>query len=180
MKKEDAVKLAEAGLAQLNEQLAQGHSATLLAYLDFLARFHRYSFRNALMIALQRPDATYVAGFHSWRQLGRTVRKGETGIAIFAPMVGRNRDAKAERESEERLASVLYGFRVVHVFDLEQTVGKDIPQFARASGNPGAYLGRLEQLITNQGIELRYESLPHGVDGASRNGSIVVAKDLSP
>ena len=58
-------------------------SAAFRAYLDLQARFHRYSFSNALLILSQRPDATQVAGFHTWKQLGRPVRKGEHGIKII-------------------------------------------------------------------------------------------------
>lgn len=179
MKKEDAVKLAEAGLKELNEALSEGRSETLLRYLDFLSRFHRYSFRNALMIALQRPDATHVAGFHSWRRLGRTVRKGETGIAIFAPMVGRRSESRTEPipEGEER---PLYGFRVVHVFDVAQTEGKDVPRFASSSGDPGECLGRLERAIAAHGISLRYQPLPAGTYGASLGGTILLANGLAP
>lgn len=179
MKKEDAIKLAEAGLTQLNEDLSQGHSETLLRYLDFLANFHRYSFRNVMMIEMQRPDTTHVAGFHSWRKLGRTVRKGETGIAIFAPMVARKCESQTEQTIEEEAGPALYGFRVVHVFDVKQTEGKDIPQLASVSGDPGEYLGRLEHIVATRSILLRYASLPGGTQGASMNGTILVAKELS-
>jgi len=179
MKKEDAIKLAEAGFAQLNEDLSQGHSETLIRYLTFLSHFQHYSFRNVIMIAIQRPDARHVAGFHSWRQLGRTVKKGETGIAIFAPMVGRKREPQAEQAAEEEAGRALYGFRVVHVFDVQQTEGKDVPQIATMSGDPSQYLGRLEHMVATHGIVLRYESLPSGTQGASMNGTILLAKELS-
>lgn len=89
MKRDAAMKLAQEGLNDLNAALQQGGSEALKRYLDVLARFHHYSFGNVMMIARQRPGATYVAGFHTWRKLGRWVKKGEQGIAIFAPMVGR-------------------------------------------------------------------------------------------
>src|SRR5438309_8739341 len=60
-----------------------------LRYLDVQRRFHRYSFGNCLLIALQSPDATRVAGFHRWLELGRHVRRCEKGIAILAPIVSR-------------------------------------------------------------------------------------------
>ena len=87
MKRDEAMKLAERGLAELNTALQQGASETLVRYLDVLARFHRYSFGNVMLIASQKPDAMRVAGFHTWRKLGRWVKKDEQGIAIFAPMV---------------------------------------------------------------------------------------------
>src|SRR5271166_1779807 len=57
-----------------------------LRYLAFMRRFHNYSASNCLMILSQRPDATRVAGFHTWKSLGRSVKKGAKGIAIFAPV----------------------------------------------------------------------------------------------
>jgi hypothetical protein len=75
--------------------------------LKVASKFHRYSFNNHLMIFLQRPDATVVAGFNPWKSLGRFVKKGEKGIAIFAPCrynEGRDgRRRRADRAAETRL-----------------------------------------------------------------------------
>ena len=90
MKREEAAKLAQQAITDLNTALQQGTSETLTRYLNVLARFHHYSFGNVMLIASQKPDATQVAGFHTWRKLGRWVKKGEHGITILAPMVGRN------------------------------------------------------------------------------------------
>jgi hypothetical protein len=75
----------------LLEQLEAGKSETLTAYLAAMARFHSYSFGNIMSIARQRPTATRVAGFHTWKELGRFVKRGEKGIQILAPMVGHRR-----------------------------------------------------------------------------------------
>src|SRR2546423_11192428 len=64
-------------------------SETFRAYLDAQARFHQYSFGNVLLILSQKPDATRVAGYHTWRALGRQVRRGEKGIRIIVPMRSR-------------------------------------------------------------------------------------------
>src|SRR5208282_1387610 len=83
----------------LLDQLEAGKSETLTAYLAAMARFHAYSFGNILSIARQRPTATRVAGFHTWKELGRFVKRGEKGIQILAPMVGhRRRKDAAEQE----------------------------------------------------------------------------------
>ena len=85
------------------------------------AKFHRYSFQNQLLIFLQRPDATMVAGFNRWKSLGRFVKKGEKGIAVFAPCKYKT---KIEPEDgDEKSAQQVRGFRVVHVFDISQTEG---------------------------------------------------------
>lgn len=77
--------LIDDALSKLEDGLRAGRSAQLEAYLALCARFHRYSFGNVLLIAVQCPHATHVAGFHAWKKLGRWVRKGEHGIAILAP-----------------------------------------------------------------------------------------------
>ncbi len=88
MKAEQARKLTDEALANLATALEQGRS-------EALTRFHRYSFGNILLILAQKPDATHVAGFNAWRDLNRFVRKGEHGIAIFAPMMLKRRDDEA-------------------------------------------------------------------------------------
>ena len=122
MKREDALKLAEHGLNELTEALKQGRSETLQRILEVAARFPQYSFRNVMLIAFQKPQATYVAGFHAWRKLGRSVTKGESGIGIIAPMVGRKRerDEHAQHDSDDES---VFGFRIVHVFDVSQCGG---------------------------------------------------------
>src|ERR1035441_2750017 len=69
--------------------LESGHSEVLTAYLGAMAKFHTYSFGNIMLIARQKPDATNVAGLRTWNSLGRFVKRGEKGIFILAPMVGR-------------------------------------------------------------------------------------------
>lgn len=111
------------------------------AMLTAAARFPRYSLRNQLLIACQAEDrgfvATRVAGFATWRALGRSVRKGERGLAILAPCRYRpevdedtgGQDAEpAPVAAGERPARVLRGFRVAHVFDMSQTDGDALPE----------------------------------------------------
>jgi antirestriction protein ArdC len=92
--------------------------------LKIASKFHRYSFNNHLMIFLQRPDATVVAGFNRWKSLGRFVKKGEKGIAIFAPC---RYKTKVETDAGEETVQQIRGFRVVHVFDISQTEGEELP-----------------------------------------------------
>ena len=88
------------------------------------SRFHRYSFNNHLLIFLQRPDATVVAGFNRWKSLGRFVKKGEKGIAILAPC--KYKTKVEDEHGEEQTLNSIRGFRVVHVFDISQTDGEPI------------------------------------------------------
>src|SRR5580692_8899902 len=83
--------------------LESGHSEVLTAYLGAMAKFHTYSFGNIMLIARQRPDATNVAGLRTWNSLGRFVKRGEKGIFILAPMVGRRstKDVATEEPSDD-------------------------------------------------------------------------------
>jgi hypothetical protein len=124
MKIEDAKALAESAIDTLAAQLEAGHSAALTTYLDAMARFHRYSVNNVLLIQSQRPGATRVAGFAAWRQLGRFVRRGEKGIAILVPLSYRRREPE---DVTDALASDcdavrrLVGFKAGYVFDGRQS-----------------------------------------------------------
>lgn len=174
MKKDEAKQLAEDGLAELKQALAQGKSEALQRYLTVMGRFHRYSWNNCLMIAIQKPDATFVAGFRRWLELGRHVRKGETGIAIFAPLAYRKRDVARADDAEVEVR----GFKAVHVFDVSQTEGEALPEFPGIDGEPGELLVRLEGLVRDSGINLIEEDLPHGTQGVSRKGEIAIASGL--
>lgn len=143
---------------ELTKKLEDGITALFesdryLEYLTIMARFHHYSYRNTLLILLQCPDATLVAGFHAWKQkFGRHVKKGETGICILAPMAYKykkeskkqdqevvilepesedtkhTKKAEQSEELEEKSEQRIVGFRVVRVFDVTQTEGKELPQ----------------------------------------------------
>lgn len=93
-------------------------------YLKMLGRFHEYSFRNVLLIAMQRPDAARVAGYRKWQELGRQVRKGEKGITILVPHIVKDRDKVNE---EGTPTEKLVGFGTGYVFDIAQTEGKALP-----------------------------------------------------
>jgi hypothetical protein len=90
--------LATNALATLANALDSGDSQTLLNYLAVMARFHTYSWTNSLLITLQRPTASRVAGFHAWLKLRRHVRRSEKGIAILAPVIC---TLKAQQELSE-------------------------------------------------------------------------------
>ena len=185
MKREEAIKLVEAGFEQLEETLKQGKSDSLMKYLATMSKFHRYSLRNLLMIWQQNENATMVAGFRAWQKLGRTVKKGEKGIAIFAPMPfkkkaegGNGRKAKTSEQKSNEEAQMM-GFRVVHVFDVSQTEGDPLPETAKVTGDIGDNLERLKNVVTNSGIELVFESIDDGACGYSVGGKIVIEESLN-
>lgn len=156
MNTEQAKKLSEDALNRLIAELERGHSDTLRQYLATMSRFRKYSWQNSLMIHCQLPTATHVGGYHFWLKMGRHVRKGEKGIAILAPMVGRKRasdDASAEDEQTR-----LFGFKSCHVWDVSQTDGEALPEFATVKGDPGNYTVTLKQFVANKGIALEYSN----------------------
>jgi antirestriction protein ArdC len=177
MTTEQAKQLSEDALNRLLLALEQGHSDALKNYLAVMSRFHRYSWGNILMIYSQRPDASHVAGFHSWLKLRRYVRKGEKGIVILAPMVGKK---KADGELAEDEQSRLFGFRAAHVFDVSQTEGDPLPEFATATGEPKEYLGRLKELVSAKGIALEYSDEIAPAKGMSSGGKITLLPNLKP
>lgn len=178
MKSDEAKKTIDQALAKLLADLQAGKSESLTRYLRTLARFHRYSFGNVLLILCQRPSATHVAGFRRWRELGRFVRKGEKGIAIFAPMRVRSRDRDAR--SEDELETWELRFRVVHVFDIEQTKGEPLPTLDRTKGDPGDNTVRLKAFLVDRGIGLDYAPDLGGADGVSHKGRISIRSGLEP
>lgn len=182
MNAEQARKLAHEGFERLSRELQQGRSETLVAYLAALGRFHAYSFANVMLILSQKPDATRVAGFQTWKSFGRYVKKGEKGIVIIAPMLLRRQsenETKGEEGGEDPPQKLLR-FRAVYVFDLDQTDGEALPEFARVAGDPQSYLPRLEAFVATQSIELIERDALGGALGLSRGGRIELASGLSP
>ena len=135
-------KITTDALDKLAALLDEGHSDQLTALLKTMARFHKYSWHNVCLISTQRPTATRVAGFQTWRTMGRFVRKGEKGIAIMAPIVGRR-----EAESDGDNARTVVGFRAAYVFDVEQTDGEPLAEPGEASGDPGVKTAVLKTAI---------------------------------
>lgn len=128
-------------------------------WLAVCRRFHRYSFHNQVLILSQRPEASWVAGFQTWRQLGRQVRKGERGISILAPRMIRPLPTDQEEPQEE--APLLVGFGVARVFDVAQTDGRDLPSPARAlsGGVAGPGMDQLIERALQLGFDVRFTEL---------------------
>lgn len=150
-------------------------------YLSVMSRFHRYSVNNTMLIYMQRPDATLVAGYNKWKnQFSRHVKRGEHGITIIAPTPYKKKieeqkldpDTKApmldkdgkvimeEREIEIPL------FRPVKVFDVSQTDGKPLPELASSlSGNVQNYEVFMEALRRSAPVPIEFEPMDANMDG---------------
>ena len=135
---------------EITEKLEQGikelfESEKYKTYLNTMSKFHNYSFNNTMLIAMQKPDATLVAGFKAWQKnFDRHVKKGEKGIRILAPApykIKEERDKidpvtqellldKDGNPQKEEVEITIPAFRAVSVFDVAQTDGKPIPELA--------------------------------------------------
>ena len=150
-------------------------------YLATMSRFHRYSVNNTMLIYMQRPDATHVAGFNKWRdQFGRNVLKGEKGIRIIAPTPYKKKveeiktdpetnapvlDADGKAIIEEKEIRIPM-FKVVSVFDVSQTYGKPLPQLAAdLSGNVQQYEVFMEALRRASPVPMEIKPVARDTDG---------------
>lgn len=164
----------DSGVRQLLGEMQQGQSGRLLKYLEFTARFHRYSAHNQMLIYLQCPHATFVAGYRKWQDWGYQVAKGEKGIRILAPRIAERKD-----EETQQVRQHIY-FVPVSVFDASQLTNlenKPLPTFFTplADDQPELY-SRLVQVVQEGGI--RVEEAPLGLtQGASLGRRIAVRED---
>jgi len=188
---------------QLVDAVAELRSSAKWAQmLTVAARFTTYSPSNVLLIAVQRPDATQVAGIRAWNSLGRHVNKGEHGIAILAPCLyrtdGEPVDGTAGAEPDRDAAKAtepasegpmprreLRGFRVVHVFDVMQTDGAPLPNAAPQllTGEvPMEVWDGLAGLALKAGYRLERRTCPSGLNGWTEPEEkvVVVDKNLEP
>jgi len=150
-------------------------------YLTTMSRFHKYSVNNQMLIYMQKPDATLVAGFNKWRgRFGRNVMKGEKGIKIIAPAPYKKKieqdkldpdtkqpilDADGKVMTEEKEIRIPM-FKPVTVFDVSQTYGKPIPQLAEnLSGNVQNYEVFMEALRRSAPVPIVFEKIAPNMDG---------------
>jgi hypothetical protein len=178
MKIEQAKQIAETAIQQLAESLERGHSEELRTYLAAMARFPKYSLNNLMLILSQRPDATRVAGYRTWQQLGRFVTKGAKGILIFAPVVRRRQGGEAENEGDSTMK--LAGFRGVYVFDQSDTDGSPIAELSKREGDPHEYTERLKQFVIARGVQLEYSDSIRPAQGRCSSGKITLLPGLPP
>lgn len=149
-------------------------------YLRTMSRFHKYSVNNTMLIYMQKPDATVVAGFNKWRdQFGRNVLKGEKGIKIIAPTPYKKKIEEAKLDPDTRLPMLdadgkaimeekeikIPMYKPVTVFDVSQTEGKPLPQLAAdLTGNVQNYEAFMEAVKRSAPVPVFMESMT-GMDG---------------
>ena len=159
-------------VTEIMDQLEKGVSELFESdkykdYLTCMSKFHNYSFNNTLLIAMQRPDATLVAGFNAWREKhGRMVKKGEKGIRILAPYKYAV-EAEPEHEGEEPKIIERTGFKPAYVFDVSQTEGKELPSIAvnELSGDVDDYNKLIRALRIVCPVPVDFEDIEGGSKG---------------
>ena len=168
-----------AGIEQGIKELFE--SEKYMRYLSVMSKFHRYSVNNTMLIYMQKPEATLVAGFNKWKnQFARHVKKGEHGITIIAPTPYKKKieemkrdpdthapilDADGKAVMEEKEIEIPM-YRPVKVFDVSQTDGKPLPELASSlSGTVPHYEAFLEALRRSAPVPIEFEAMAANMDG---------------
>jgi antirestriction protein ArdC len=173
-------------MKEITDSIEQGikdlfQSDKYMEYLRSMSRFHRYSLNNTLLIAMQRPDATLVAGFNKWRdQFERNVMRGEKGIKIIAPTPFKKRIEQEKLDPQtkapmldkdgkvvtEEVEIKIPMYKVVSVFDVSQTEGKPLPQLAsNLTGDVKQYEIFMEALRRSSPVPISIEAMTAKMDG---------------
>ena len=168
-----------AGIEQGIKELFE--SEKYMRYLSVMSKFHRYSVNNTMLIYMQRPDATLVAGFNKWKnQFERHVKKGEHGITIIAPTPYKKKIEEMKRDPDthapildadgkavmEKKEIEIPMFRPVKVFDVSQTDGKPLPELASSlSGTVPHYEAFLEAVRRSAPVPIEFEPMADNMDG---------------
>ena len=159
----------EAGIQELFE------SDKFKDYLTCMSKFHNYSLNNTILIAMQKPDATLVAGYKAWQtDHGRTVKKGEHGIKILAPCKFKvtvendeNRTLENSGNDEKTKVMEYLRFKITHVFDVSQTEGKELPSIGidELTGDVREYRSMYKALLRTCPVPVVMEEIEGGAKG---------------
>jgi antirestriction protein ArdC len=170
-------KFTEATLHVLAEELSRGVSDSMRKLLAFWSRMPRYSSRNILLVMLQKPDASAVASYKRWLELGRQVKKGSKAAFIWAPNTRKEQDALTGD-----LVDRITGFRLVPVFsdrDLDGIDDNPLPSLWQPLPDDAEPVyQRVRETIEASGITVEEKRLTKGVQGLSMGGKIVVKSGL--
>ena len=172
---------------EITEKLEQGikelfESEKYKTYLNTMSKFHNYSFNNTMLIAMQKPDATLVAGFKAWQKnFDRHVKKGEKGIRILAPAPYKIKEEQEKLDPvtgeimldkngmpiTEEVEIKIPAFRVVPVFDVSQTDGKEMPDIGvnELSGSVEDYEDFMQALTEVSPVPITYEDIDGDAKG---------------
>ena len=185
-------------IKEITERLEKGiedlfESENYKNYLATMSKFTSYSLNNTLLIAMQKADATTVAGYTTWKSLGRQVKKGEKAIHILAPILYKKKDGnKGEEDNEisargdkpfnEETEKILVGFKVVNVFDISSTEGETLPEITyRLDGSVKGYEDLMKAIEEFSLVPVVFQSVEGSANGYYdlTNKFIAIEKDMS-
>lgn len=193
----------EQQMKEITERLEQGvkelfTSEMYTEYLKTMSQFHNYSFNNTLLIAMQRPDATLVAGYQAWqKKFKRQVKKGEKGIQIIAPAPIREKEEIEKFDPEtnelilrpdgqpetEEVVHTIPRFRIATVFDVSQTYGEPLPELETPElmGSVENYEVFMQALREISPVPIRFDEIESGAKGfySNANKEIVIQQGMS-
>jgi antirestriction protein ArdC len=164
------VQTTQERVQELHEQLQRGVEALVNAsdwqnYLRLMATAYRYSPQNALLLYLQKPDASLVHGYRAWQRLGRQVRKGERALHVLAPVTYKVEMDDGDTEHHLR------GFKIASVFDLSQTEGPELPNMMPGiveGKAPAVMKAAMERRLAERGYTVTYQRMDTGPEGWTR------------
>lgn len=174
-----------ADIKEITAKLEQGvkdvfTSDKYMEYLRFMSKFTNYSFNNTLLILMQKPDASLVAGYKAWQSKGRQVRKGERGLTILAPCPHRKEE---EDEGGNKVVKSWTTFRAIKVFDVSQTDGDELPTGCVEALRDGVnnYDKLFAKLCEISPVSVNIESIDGSANGffSTKDKRIVVKEGMS-
>lgn len=186
-------------IKEITEKLEQGiedlfNSDNYKSYLKTMSRFTSYSLNNTLLIAMQKPEATTVAGYTAWKQVNRQVVKGAKAIRIIAPCIYKKsaEDDTADTQGkglpgtgdgeQPKTEKILAGFKVVNVFDYSQTEGEPLPGLThRLDGSVDGYEDFMEALAQFSPVPIEFKKIEGRAKGYYHleDKNIVIDKGMS-
>lgn len=193
----------EQQMKEITERLEQGvkelfTSEMYTEYLKTMSQFHNYSFNNTVLIAMQKPDATLVAGYQAWqKKFKRQVKKGEKGIQIIAPAPIREKEEIEKFDPEtnepilrpdgqpetEEVVHIIPRFRIATVFDVSQTYGEPLPELETPElmGNVENYEVFMQALREISPVPIRFDEIESGAKGyySTVNKETVIQQGMS-
>ena len=174
-----------ANIEDITKELEQGvqevfEDENYIKYLDVMSRFYHYSAYNCLLIMMQKPDATLVAGYKAWQsKFNRQVRKGENAIRILAPMPHKiTKQVTLEDGTTEDKDIQWTTFRAIPVFDISQTDGEELPTFGidELNGDVDGYAELIEKVKTSAPVQITFGETGDALGYFSIAGNEIVIK----
>ena len=179
-KRKEVDELVKKGFEKLVGEIKQVHTENYLEYLAFISRFHKYSHTNQMLIFSQKPDATLVAGYKTWQELGHQVRAGETGIKIMAPIF------RKQLEENEHGGPIsvqkLVGFKAVSVFDSSQLteLAKAFWDFReKVSDNAEDKYQLVKRAVMSDAFAIVEQPMPRGKRGEATEDVIYLLEGMN-